>query len=49
MLPNMQFPVDLVTLTAEILHGKLFFCAVKYVRIFYAYPVNKIIVEVKHV
>ena len=25
MLPNMQFPVDLVTLTAEILHGKLYF------------------------
>ena len=29
MLPNLQFPVDLVTLTEEILNGKLPFCALK--------------------
>ena len=28
MWPNPQFPVDLVTFTEEILHGKLHFCAV---------------------
>ena len=31
MLPNPQFPADLVTFTEEILNGKLhFFCSVKY-------------------
>ena len=28
MLPNPQFPVDLVTLNEEIFNGKLNFCAV---------------------
>ena len=28
MRPNLQFPVDLVTFTEEILNGKLRFCAV---------------------
>ena len=31
MSPNPQFAADLVTLTEEILNGKLHFCAVKVV------------------
>ena len=33
MWPNPQFPADLVTVTEEILNGKLIFCVVIYMKI----------------